>query len=213
MLKFVLKRLKVISKHLVIAFFMTCFIVFLTFVLFGRPIGKTMSLVNKMLVFDYSDTKKTKNIKIDEVEKRLIEYPSYGEVFGSIEIPSVDIHMALYHGESLSILKYGAGHHAGSYFPGEGGTIIIAGHNTLGQFYSLPNVHVGDKIIVKTVYGDYTYQIDGTDVYDAKVLGTNLKISNDKETIMLYTCYPVEIPGYKSKRFVVTGFLVGDNDE
>lgn len=214
MLKYILKRIKVISKHLVIAFLFASFILFFMFVLFGKRINTFMSLVNKFVVFNDSMSYEKKDIKIDDIEKRLIVYPSYGEVIGSIEIPSVDINVALYHGESLKILKYGAGHHAGSYFPGEGGTVIIAGHNTLGYFYSLPNIKINDEIVIKTVYGIYEYKVKNMYVIDAKTLGSNLKIESDRETIMIYTCYPVEIPGYKSKRFVVIGdLIVGDNNE
>ena len=204
-----------IAYHIVIAFFFASFILFFVNVLFGYELEKATSLVNNLFVFksDSSVKFKDKNIKIDSVTRRLIEYPSYGEKFGSIVLSSIDVDLALYHGEDLSILKYGAGHHAGSYFPGEGGTIIIAAHNTYGMLYSLPNVKVGDEVVIKTVYGDFTYKVTGTDIVDASVLGNNLHVSHDKETIMLYTCYPTDTLGYKSKRFVLYGSFVGDSSE
>ena len=202
-----LEMLKIVKNKVSAFIVSTCFLVF------GNKIDKTTSLINKFFVFNGYSEQKVKDIKIDKIKKRLTYYPSYGEAFGSLEIPSVSIDVALYHGESLSVLKYGLGHHAGSLFPGEGGTIIIAGHNTYGFFYKLPQVKVGDVVIIKTVYGTYHYEVTSTDIAEASVLGHNLKISHDEETVMLYTCYPVETPGYKSKRFVVYGRLVGEDNE
>ena len=174
MLKYIIKKFKAIAKELVIAFFFTSFLLFFIYILFGTKIEKTINLINKFFIFNSYYEEKVKDIKIDKIKKRLTEYPSYGEAFGSIEIPSIDIDVTLYHGESLSILKYGAGHHAGSYFPGEGGSIIIAGHNTYGQFYTLPQIQIDDNVIIKTIYGTYTYKINKTEIIEAKVLGNNL---------------------------------------
>ena len=208
-----LKKIKVVTKDIVIAFFITSLTIFCTWILVGKKIEKIVTLINKLTVNTDITKRKNKRIEIDKINRRLINYPSYGESFGIITIPSIDVDIALYHGESLGILKYGAGHHAGSYFPGEGGSIVIAAHNTYGMFYSLPKVNVGDKIIIKTTYGIYNYQIDKTEIEEAKVLGSNLKINKEKETIMLYTCYPTDTPGYKSKRFVVYGSLIGDEND
>lgn len=175
--------------------------------------AKTVSYINQFAIFKGNYQKKDKEIKLDGVKKRLTSYPSYGEAFGTIEIPSVSISSVIYHGETLAILKYGTGHHGGSYFPGEGGTVVIAGHNSKAQFYNLPQVKKGDQIIIETVYGKYTYEVDRTEIAEAKVLGENLTISKEEETIMLYTCYPVGVPGFKTKRFVVYGHLVGEEYE
>ena len=99
-----------------------------------------------IFVFNNSYQKRDREIEFDKVKKKLKVYPSYGEVFGNVLIPSIKVDVALYHGESLKNLKYGLGHHAGSFFPGEGGSIIIAGHNTYGQLYDLPKVKIGDMI-------------------------------------------------------------------
>lgn len=213
MLKRIAKKSKAIAKQLVIAFFFTTFIVFLTTITIGYRLDKSMSRINKLFTANFKTDIVERDIKLDNIKKRLTAYPAYGDAFGTIKIPSVDIDVALYHGERLEVLIYGAGHHVGSYFPGEGGTIIIAGHNTWGQFYTLPNVKVGDEVIIETTYGKYTYEITSTEIEKASVLAENLHIYNDNETIMLYTCYPVETPGYKSERFVAYGKLVGDNNE
>lgn len=213
MLNFILRKLKVIAKHLVIAFFFTTFLLFTISILFETKFAKAISYINEFAIFNKEHTVVDKNITLDKVKRKLSVYPSYGEKFATITIPSVSIESVVYQGETLSILKYGTGHHGGTYFPGEGGTIIIAGHNSHSQFYNLPKVELKDKIIIKTVYGTYTYEIDKTEIIEASILGNNLKVNQDEETIMLYTCYPVGVPGFKTKRFVVYGHLIGEEYE
>ena len=211
--KNIFRYLKVIAKRLVIAFLFATSIIFITLLIFCKKIDNSVALINKVFVFNNSYQKRDREVEFDKVKKKLKVYPSFGEVFGNVLIPSIKVDVTLYHGESLKNLKYGLGHHAGSFFPGEGGSIIIAGHNTYGQLYDLPKVKIGDMIIIKTIYGNYSYSVSNTYVIDALELNRSLSLNNDKESVMLYTCYPVEIPGFKSKRFVVVADLVGDSDE
>ena len=36
------------------------------------------------------------------------------------------LELPIYHGDTLKILRKGVGHYAGSYFPGENGTVLLA---------------------------------------------------------------------------------------
>ena len=206
------KKLKVIVKQLVIAFFFSAFSIFLISILAQSKIDRAIVLINKFATLDASNSKKS-NIKINPVKKRLIEYPSIGEVWASIKIPSISVESTVYHGDALRILKYGVGHHAGTYFPGEGGTILIAGHNTKAQFQNLPDIKVGDEIIIEAKYGTYKYKVNKTDILEATVFNDTLTINDDEEILMLYTCYPVNTPGFKTKRFIVYASKVGDANE
>lgn len=212
MLNNIKEKIKAIAKDIAVAFFFTTFILFLTGLILNKNINTLIVLVNKLGTGSYVSNLERKDITINKVKKRLETYPYYGDRFGTISIPSVNIDIALYHGEALRVLQYGAGHHAGSYFPGEGGTIIIAAHNTWGQFYTLPQVSIGDKVIIKTDYGTYTYEINKTEIANAIKLGEDLRIRTDLEELMLYTCYPVDSPGYKANRFVAYAVLVGEED-
>jgi len=207
------KKVRAIVKNLAVALFFTSFFIFLVLILFQKKIDKAITLINKVAVVSASNDKKKSNIKINKVERRLAEYPNYGDVFGSIKIPSQSIEASIYHGDALRLLKYGVGHHAGTYFPGEGGTILIAGHNTYAQFRNLPNVKVNDEIIIEAIYGTYKYKVDRTDIMQAKALNESLSINHEKEELILYTCYPVDTPGFKTNRFVVYASLVGEVNE
>lgn len=207
------KKVKAIAKQLVVAFFFTAFFIFLVLIIFQNKIDETFSLINKIAVVSATKKSEKANIKIDKIKRRLNEYPSYGDVFATIKIPSQSIEASVYHGDALRLLKYGVGHHAGTYFPGEGGTILIAGHNTYAQFRNLPNVSENDEIIIETIYGKYTYKVDSTDIMQAKDLNESLSINDENEVLILYTCYPVDTPGFKTQRFVVYASLVGDSNE
>lgn len=212
MLKSLFKNFKVIVKQLAIAFFFTSFFIFLLFTIFSNKIEATVKLINKMAIIETKGNSKKRNIKINTVTKKLTEYPLYGEIWARIEIPSVKIESNVYHGDNLELLKYGVGHHSGSYFPGEGGTIIIPGHNSSRDFQRLTKTNKGDQIIIKAIYGTYTYEILSSEILEAKDFNNKLSINQKEELLILYTCYPVDTPGYKSQRYIVYAKLVGDSN-
>ncbi|MBP3708105.1 MAG: class D sortase [Clostridia bacterium] len=94
------------------------------------------------------------------------------------------------------------GHSSGSYFPGEGGTILCMGHNTKAFLHDLPMIKIGEEIEITTTYGEYKYQ-----VYDKKVVNMydtdQTPIQKEQEILMLYTCFPVDGFGTKTDRYVV----------
>lgn len=209
----IIEKLKVIVKQLAIAFFFTAFFIFLTLTITKTKIDKAINFINSFAIIQNNSKGSTKNIQINTVTKRLVEYPNFGDIWARIIINSADIESNVYHGDTLDLLKYGVGHHAGSYFPGEGGTILIAGHNSTRDFGRLPKTQIGDEIVIKAVYGTYTYKIYDYEIIEAKALNEKLEINDNKEILMVYTCYPVDTPGYKSKRYVVYASLVGDSNE
>ena len=210
MLKITKSRIKVIVKQLAIAFFFTAFSIFLTSIIAKNKVNRAIILINKIAIVENKSSGKKSNIKFNKESKKLSEYPLYGEIWAKIEIPTAEIEANVYHGDNLELLKYGVGHHSGSYFPGEGGTIIIPGHNSSKEFQRLPKTSIGDKIIIKAIYGVYTYKIDSYEILEAKDFNEKLTINDEKETLILYTCYPVDTPGYKSKRYIIYASLVGD---
>ena len=104
--------------------------------------------------------------------------------------------------DTLEILKKGVGHSSGSYFPGEGGSIIYMGHNSKKMFRRFSELQKGNEIKVTTSYGEYVYKI-----YDMQLIKETeldkLPIQRDKEILMVYTCYPFNNVGYATQRYVV----------
>lgn len=208
MFKYCLKNIKVIVKQLAIAFLFSIILISGLLFVFGEDINLYINLLDKMTVV--SIKQENENIHLDTASKRLVNYPSYDSIFATLTIPSINVEAPLYHGDSLDILKKGVGHYPGSYFPGEGASVILAAHNSKEHFMYLPKLKVGDEIIVDTIYGTFTYK-----VYKNKIIKDtdteSLPVQTDKEILMMYTCYPVATVGHKDKRFVVYAELVGDN--
>ena len=201
---------KEITEQIVISFFFISVIILIIHFLFMDKIGTYINIIN-MVSIKQEDIKYP-DVKFDNVSKRLIDYPLWGNQFATLEIESVNIKQPIYQGDTLDILKYGIGHYSGSLFPGEGGSIILAGHNTRAFLYHLPEVKKDDLIHIKATYGSFTYK-----VYDTKVIfhsdNDAFPFYTDKEVLMIYTCYPVNTIGHKTNRFVVYAEKVGETYE
>ena len=208
MFKYCFKIVKVIVEQLAIAFLFSSILVFGFYFIFSDNLNLGINLLNKMTVA----TKKQENeeIHLDTTSKRLINYPPYGTIFATLKIPAIGVEAPIYHGDTLDLIKKGIGHYPGSYFPGEGSSIVLAAHNSKEHFMYLPKLREGDKIIIDTIYGTYTYRMIKSKIIkdtDTK----SLPIQTEEEILMMYTCYPVATIGHKSKRYVVYAEAVGDN--
>ena len=171
----------------------------------GRKIDEVFTLVNKVSVTTATTAEPAQTtIKKDiDTEKNTIKnYPTYGTQYATIQIDKIDVNLPVYFGDTLEILKKGVGHSSGSYFPGEGGSIIYMGHNSKKMFRRFSELQKGNEIKVTTSYGEYTYKI-----YDMKLIKETeldqLPIQRDKEILMVYTCYPFNNVGYATQRYVV----------
>lgn len=208
MFKYCLKNIKVIVKQLAVAFLFSIILLGSLLLFIGDDINFFISILNKMTVVVIKE--ENENIHLDTANKRLVNYPSYDTIFANLKIPSINVEAPLYHGDSLDILKKGIGHYPGSYFPGEGSSVILAAHNSKQHFMYLPKLKIGEEVIVDTIYGTFTYK-----VYKTKIIKDtdteSLPVQTEREILMMYTCYPVATVGHKDKRFVVYAELVGDS--
>ena len=171
----------------------------------GRKIDEVFTLVNKVSI--NTDTKAEPaetTISTDaNTDKNTIKnYPEYGTQSATIEIDKIGVNLPVYYGDTLEILKKGVGHSSGSYFPGEGGSIVYMGHNSKKMFRRFSELQKGNEIKVTTSYGEYVYKI-----YDMQLIKETeldkLPIQRDKEILMVYTCYPFNNIGYATQRYVV----------
>lgn len=139
----------------------------------------------------------------------LLNYPIYGTKYATIKIPSINVELPVYYGSTYAILKSGIAHDESSYFPGEGGSVIMAGHNFKTFLANLPKAKVGDEITVETTYGKFIYEINDTKI--VKETATNeVPVQKEKEILMLYTCWPINNIGHASERYVVYANLVNE---
>lgn len=194
-------------KQLAISLFFSAMFVFSISLFFKSDLDLVIALVNKINIKEI--TNENNNVKIDREQKRLISYPAYGQVWGTLYLTSINRELNIYNGDSLDILKYGVGRYLGSYYPGEGGTIVIAGHNSRQHFMYLPKLKINDDIKIKTNYGTFTYKIKSTKIIHQSNEAA-LEVDRNQERLILYTCYPTYTLGLKSERYVIYADLVGE---
>ena len=184
---------------LIVALLITIVIVMGIYLLFGQEVNETLSIASKVAID--IENKKVEETTMNE-DNKIQNYPEYGTQYATIEIPRINVNLPVYFGDTLEVLKKGVGHSSGSYFPGEGGSIIYMGHNSKNMFRRFSELQLGDEIKVTTSYGEYTYKI-----YDMQLIKETdvdkLPVQKEKEILMVYTCYPFNNIGYATQRYVV----------
>ena len=207
MLNLLKKSGKVIVSELAIAFFFASILILLVNFTLKDKVTTYINLFNKVAVKTASKPSSDTNIslKIDSATQRLNPLPAYGDTFGTINIPNIDITINLYNGDSLTILKKGAGRYIGSFFPGEGLPIIIAAHNNMRHFGLITKLTKGSLIYIDTYYGKYTYEVYDYEILKDSDLNKRFQtfLEEDGERVLFYTCYPINGVGYRYQRYVV----------
>ena len=133
-------------------------------------------------------------------------YPSAGDALGEIKISGTSVDCTLYYGDEDAQLDAGAGIYPGSKIPGEGGTILVAGH-TATFFRDFEHAQNGAQITVTTAYGTYIYEI--TDMQVATDTDTSAyDLDAAEENIILYTCYPLGQTALTDLRYFIYGRFV-----
>ena len=194
------QAVKATISSIIVALFITGALILVIYLFLGQEIGEIFSLVNKVSI-TINENKAQEQTTIGETNK-LKNYPEYGTKYATIEIDKIGVNLPVYFGDTLEVLKKGVGHSSGSYFPGEGGSIVYMGHNSKNTFRRFSELQIGNEIKVTSTYGEYTYKI-----YDMKLIKETdldkLPIQDEKEILMVYTCYPFNNIGYTTQRYVV----------
>lgn len=199
------KAVKATISSLIVALLFAVCLFFLLYAIFSKEINWAISAIDIISVD--KGNHEQEQISIDEETKKIINYPEYGTKYANIKIEKIDVDLPVYLGDDLDTLKKGVGHSSGSYFPGEGGSIIYMGHNSKDTFRRFSELEIGDKIVVTTSYGEFEYVI-----YNYKIIHETdleeLPIQKEEEILMVYTCYPLNNIGYAYQRYVVYANLV-----
>ena len=199
MLNLLKKVFKATIINVIVALFVIIVMILLLRLSIGAKVNEVISIANKVSI---GVERKVSEPTVMTEENKLENYPEYGSKYATIEIPNIDVNLPVYFGETLEILKNGVGHSSGSYFPGEGGSIVYMGHNSKKIFRRFSELQRGDEITVTTNYGKYKYKI-----YDMKIIKETdvdqIPIQDEKEILMIYTCYPFNNIGYATQRYVV----------
>jgi sortase A len=208
--KFAIKKF---ATQIAISFFFASVFIVIVYFGFNNKIIYYTKLLNSISV-NVQEGVEDKEITYNKVSKRLTHYPSYGKQYAKIKIPSINIDLPVYYGDSLKILRHGVGQYAGSYFPGEGGTTILAAHNSDEYFKSLVDIKNGDVVTIEANYGTFKYRVVSTKVVHMDDI-EEFQVRDDEEGLLMYTCYPVtrSVVGRRKHRFLVYARRIGDSDE
>lgn len=133
------------------------------------------------------------------------EYGLEDEVFGVISIPAIDLEMPLYLGATSSHLAKGAAQLSQTSLPigGMNTNCVIAGHrgfNGAIYFRNVPELKIGDEVIVTNLWETMTYTVTETQVILPNEVDQIL-IQEGRDMITLLTCHPYASGGIQ--RFLV----------
>lgn len=182
-------------------------ILFLLVQPYVRPITSIYAMFSQDQTPDFS--KENKNLYSDEdslptdgeIDAATIRKVRIREQYGRISIPSVTIDVPLIYGATDECLYIGAGQRVQSDMIGYGKPTMIGGH-TIPYFKNLGNIKKNDEIKVSTFYGMFTYKVTHTKViHESDASAYDLK--QNKEQLILFTCYPLDGVGEKEERLLV----------
>ena len=141
----------------------------------------------------------------DERYNGILNITEDGQI-GTINIPSIDCRLPIYHGSSEDMLSKGAVHLAGTAFPigGSSARSVISAHTAFpGKIFfdRLSEVEIGETFSV-TVLGDtFYYKVTEINIVLPDEV-EYLQPVKDKDLITLVTCTPYAL---NTHRLLVTG--------
>lgn len=188
--------------NVIVAFLFVILFFSIAKIVVGQEIEEMITILNYFAID--TEKKQISEIVLEE-DKGIRNYPEYGTQYAHIKIDKINVDLPVYYGDTLEVLKKGVGHSSGSYFPGEGGSVVYMGHNSKSIFRRFSELQKDDMIQVTTEYGQFNYKI-----YDMNIINETdkLDIQKEEEILMIYTCYPFINIGYTKQRYVVYAKLV-----
>ena len=130
-------------------------------------------------------------------------------IIGSVEIPSIDVNIPIYHYTTDEVLAKGAGHLFGSSLPvgGESSHTVISAHRGLPSAKlctDLDQLKDGDLFYFNVCGETFAYKVDQILVVEPEQT-SELAIKEGEDLATLFTCTPYSI---NSHRLLVRGHRV-----
>lgn len=142
------------------------------------------------------------------------EMLSISDTMASIEIPSIDIKLPVYHGTSEEVLEKGVGHLEDSSLPtgGRNTHCVLTGHTGLpgsALFTDLVKLEKEDIFIIHVFNETLVYKIDQIEVVEPDEVD-DLAIIKDHDYVTLITCTPY---GVNDHRLLVRGTRIHEEEK
>ncbi len=124
-----------------------------------------------------------------------------------LTVPTLGIEQYVLAGANGASLPFGPGHIFGSALPGDGGTIVIAGHRDT-HFRFLELLGVGDEIrLSSTDHGEQVFTVHDRTIVDARKQGIEPAMTGSE--LVLVTCEPTSAFSSRGPyRLVVTAVVM-----
>ena len=129
--------------------------------------------------------------RVSFLAHRLAGQVRTGDALGTISIPKIGVGYTVVQGTDELSLEKGPGHYPDTAMPGLGRTVAVAGHRTtyLAPFRRLDQLRPGDRIMVRMLYGRFTYRVQRTQIVSPKALWVTDDVGYDR--LVLSACHPL----------------------
>lgn len=136
---------------------------------------------------------------------RMRRSTSRGDAVGRLRIPRAGTDPVIVRGDDPGDLRDGPGIYDRSPFPGERGTVAIAGHRTTynAPFRNVDRLRPGDPITLEMPYARFTYRVTGHRIVAPEEVSVVRRVGHDR--LVLTACHPVLS---SAQRYVVFAALV-----
>jgi sortase A len=160
------------------------------------------ALRDKQLTASIRDVKRRIK-RLAELDEKRTET---GDALGKIVFPTLDRDYVFVQGTGLDVLRKGPGHYPATSFPGEGGTVGIAGHRTTygAPFRTIDKLKPGQHIEIEMPYGRLEYKVEKKQIVDPDATWITDRVKG-AERLVLSACHPLYSA---SKRVVIFARLV-----
>jgi sortase A len=122
----------------------------------------------------------------------ILAAPAEGQVEGHIVIPKIGVDWYFVEGVQLEDIAKGPGHYPLTPLPGQLGNSAIAGHRTThgAPFFRVNELVPGDKILITTHKGLFTYAVTGQQVVQPTDFSVVQTTDPTVATLTLTSCNP-----------------------
>ena len=130
--------------------------------------------------------------RVEILSRRFAARVGEGDAIGRIVVPAMDgLNTVVVQGTDTSSLRKGPGHYPQTPFPGEGGTVGIAGHRTtyLAPFRHIDSMERGDSIRLEMPYATLVYRVQQTRIVDPSDVGVVRPVGYER--LVLSACHPL----------------------
>ena len=150
----------------------------------------------------------TEEGQLDEAYEKLLNVTGDG-MMGYLDIPKINVHLAIYHGTGNDVLQDGVGHLEGTSLPigGTGTHAVLAGHRGLPSarlFTDLDQIETGDIFSLRILDEELTYEVDQIKVVEPYET-EDLAIDPQQDYVTLVTCTPY---GVNTQRLLIRGYRI-----